>query len=215
MIVWWVALAAAVGASAGVLASYQPDAGGPGPVPGVLLEGGSPALGDPGAAITIVEWGDYQCTYCYRFHQDTLGTIRELYIDTGEARLVFRDFALNGEDSALAAEASRCAADQGMYWEYHDALYENWAGERTGWVTRGALDGFAASVGLDAGVFAGCMDSGRHAGAVERAYEAGVALGIDATPSFIIYGGGEAVKIRGNQPLEAFVRAIEGARAQN
>ena len=64
-------------------------------------------------------------------------------------RLVFKDFALNGPDSALAAEASRCAAEQSRYWEYHDVLYRNWGGERTGWITAKALAAFAGSAGLD------------------------------------------------------------------
>ena len=60
--------------------------------------------------------------------------------------IVFRDFVLNGPDSEFAALASHCAEDQGMFWEYHDALYENWGGERTGWITNDSLlalaDGF-------------------------------------------------------------------------
>ena len=88
-----------------------------------LTENGSPILGDPLATITILEWGDYQCTFCYRFHESSLKTIIDDYIDTGKVKLVFKDFPLNGPDSILAAEASYCAEDQEKYWEYHDELY--------------------------------------------------------------------------------------------
>ena len=101
-----------------------------------LISDGSPIVGDPQALITILEWGDYQCTFCYRFHESSLQTITEEYIQPGKARLVFKDFPLNGPDSILAAEASHCAADQGRFWQYHHELYANWAGERTGWINR-------------------------------------------------------------------------------
>ena len=108
-------------------------------VPSKLIENGSPILGDSNAPITILEWGDYQCTYCYKFHQNTLNVINEDFVKEGKVKLVFKDFPLNGPDSHLAAQASYCAEDQGKYWEYHDELYKNWGGERTGWITRDSL----------------------------------------------------------------------------
>lgn len=173
-----------------------------------LSSGGSPPLGDPSAPVTILEWGDYQCTYCYRFHQETLGAIREKYVETGRAKLVFKDFPLNGPDSALAAEASHCAAEQGMYWEYHDALYGSWGGERTGWITRASLERIAGEAGLDAGRLAACLDEGAHRATVAALERDGAAIGVDATPSFFIFDGERFVKIRGNLPLETFEDAI-------
>lgn len=85
-----------------------------------LIENGSPMLGDPNAKITIVEWGDYQCTYCHLFHQNTKDQIIQEYVNTGKVNFVFRDFPLNGPDSVLAAEAAYCAGDQDEYWQYHD-----------------------------------------------------------------------------------------------
>lgn len=175
-----------------------------------LTAGGSPALGDAAAEVTMVEWGDYQCTYCYLFHNGTLQHIKDAYVETGKVRLVFKDFALNGPDSALAAEASRCAAEQSGYWKYHDMLYRNWGGERTGWITAEVLATFAESAGLDIPEFEECMESERHRGAVAESYRAGQGIGIDATPSFMIFDDKNVVKIRGNQPQEVFVGAIEG-----
>src|SRR3989304_2006232 len=70
-----------------------------------LIKNGSPMIGDTSAPITILEWGDYQCTYCYRFHESSLNTILDEYINSGKVNLVFKDFPLNGPDSVLAAEA--------------------------------------------------------------------------------------------------------------
>ncbi len=91
-----------------------------------LIQEGSPIMGNANAPITILEWGDYQCTFCYKFHQNTLDEINENYIKTGKVKLVFKDFPLNGPDSLLAAEATYCAQDQGKYWKFHDELYKNW-----------------------------------------------------------------------------------------
>ena len=114
-----------------------------------LLKNGSPIQGSSGAPITILEWGDYQCTFCYRFHESSLKVIQKEYIETGMVNLVFKDFPLNGPDSVLAAEATYCANDKGRYWRYHDELYTNWAGERTVWITDNSLNMFAESVDLD------------------------------------------------------------------
>jgi len=174
-----------------------------------LIEDGSPILGNPLAPITILEWGDYQCTFCYRFHDTTLGTLERDYIKTGKINLVFKDFPLNGPDSILAAEASYCADDQGKYWEYHDELYKNWGGEKTGWVTRWSLNAFGTTVGLDLDKFNQCLDEHKYQNKVNLLYEFGKEVGIDATPSFLIFNEGQIIKIRGNQPLETFLKIID------
>lgn len=175
----------------------------------VLIDGGSPILGNPSAPITILEWGDYQCTYCYRFHDTTLDTIDRDYIRTGKVNLVFKDFPLNGPDSVLAAEASYCANDQGKYWEYHNELYKNWAGEKTGWVTRWSLNAFGSTVELDLEKFNKCLDEHKYKEKIEALYSFGQEVGIDATPSFLVFNDERIIKIRGNQPLETFLRTID------
>lgn len=175
-----------------------------------LTENGSPILGDPSATITILEWGDYQCTFCYRFHESSLKTIISDYINAGKVKLVFKDFPLNGSDSILAAEASYCAEDQEKYWEYHDELYTNWGGEQTGWVTRESLNQFASTVELDLEQFNTCLDEHLHKQRVMKLYQFGREVGIDATPSFLIFNNENVIKIRGNQPIEVFIRTIEG-----
>lgn len=174
-----------------------------------LVANGSPVMGDSNAPITVLEWGDYQCTFCYKFHQNTLDTIIEDHIKTGKIKLVFRDFPLNGPDSVLAAEASYCANEQEKYWQYHDELYENWEGERTGWITRESLEMFADAVGLNLDEFNRCLDSHKYQNRVNANYEFGKDIGIDATPSFLVFNDHKIIKIRGNQPLEVFLKSFD------
>jgi protein-disulfide isomerase len=174
-----------------------------------LIDGGSPIMGDSSAPITILEWGDYQCTFCYKFHQNTLNVINEDYIKTGKVKLVFKDFPLNGSDSLLAAEAVYCAQDQGKYWQYHDELYKNWGGERTGWITRESLERFGNSVNLDLNEFNKCLDEQKYQEKVISLHEFGKEIGINATPSFLVFNDEKVIKIRGNQPLEVFLKTFD------
>ena len=174
-----------------------------------LIEGGSPILGDSNAPITILEWGDYQCTFCYKFHQNTLSVIQEDFIETGKVKLIFKDFPLNGPDSFLAAEASFCAEDQGKYWEFHNELYKNWGGERTGWITRESLDTFAKTVELNLNEFNECINEQKYQNKVNTIHEFGKEIGIDATPSFLVFNDEKIIKIRGNQPLEVFLKTFD------
>ena len=169
-----------------------------------LIKNGSPIMGNANAPITILEWGDYQCTFCYKFHQNTLDIINEDFIKTGKVKIIFKDFPLNGFDSKLAAEASYCAQDQEKYWKYHDELYKNWGGERTGWITRESLTKFAITVDLDIEKFNKCLDDHKYENKVDLLYAFGKEIGIDATPYFLVFDDQKMIKIRGNQPLEVF-----------
>ncbi len=174
-----------------------------------LIENGSPILGESNAPITILEWGDYQCTFCYKFHQNTLDIIDNDFIQTGKVKIIFKDFTLNGPDSILAAEASYCAEDQGKYWKYHNELYKNWGGEKTGWITRDSLDRFAITVELDLLEFNACLDMHKYQNRVIMHYEFGKEIGIDATPTFLVFNDQKIIKIRGNQPLEVFLKTFD------
>ncbi len=201
----------AIGIIAGMFLAFYPESENDSKLLTVskLIDNGSPILGDSDAEITILEWGDYQCTFCYKFHQDTLDVINQDYIKTGKVKLVFKDFPLNGPDSKLAAEASYCAQDQGEYWQYHDELYKNWGGERTGWITRESLERFAVNVDLDLTKFNACLDEHKYQNRVNTLHEFGKEVGIDATPSFLVFNDQKIIKIRGNQPLEVFLKAFD------
>jgi len=173
-----------------------------------LLDG-STILGNPDAKISIVEFGDYQCTFCYKFHGDTLKMILEQYVVGGKVNFVYKDFPLNGPPSAMASEASYCAQEQGKFWQYHDLIYENWEGENTGWLTRDALDRFAEDVKLDLSKFNSCMNDSKYLQKVLETEQFAREINIDATPSFIIFDDTNAYRIIGAQPFEKFEQVLK------
>lgn len=89
--------------------------------------GNLPVEGKVNAPVTLVEFSDYQCPFCSRYYQDAEKQIRQNYIETGKVKFYFRDYPLTQIHigAQKAAEAARCAGDQGKYWEYHDIVFEN------------------------------------------------------------------------------------------
>ena len=173
------------------------------------MENTPPIIGDVDAKITILEFGDYQCTFCYKFHQQTLEKIKESYIDTGKVTYTYKDFPLNGLDSILAAEASFCANEQGKYWEYHDTIFNNWAGERTGWITSNSLLDFAEQNKLNVNEFTECVNNHKYTQKVIENQKFAENIGINAPPSFLIFNDEKLVRVIGAQPIEKFVDAIQ------
>ena len=174
-----------------------------------LMNNGSPIIGNLNADITIVEFGDYQCTFCYKFHQETLNDIQINFIDSGKVNYVYRDFPLNGYDSVLAAEATYCANEQGDYWGYHNTLFDNWAGEKTGWINMGSLTEFAAKLGLNIAEFENCLNSHKYYQKVIDNENYAKRIGINATPYFLIFNNEEFIRIIGAQELEKFQNVID------
>ena len=170
---------------------------------------GSTILGDPDAKITIVEFGDYQCTFCYKFHDETMKKIDQAYIKAENVNFVYRDFPLNGPQSILASEASYCAQKQNKFWEYHNTLYDNWGGENTGWITKNVLIGFANDIKLDLDSFSQCLENSEFKQKVLDNEQFAREIGIDATPSFLIFNDSELYRIIGAQPFEKFEQALQ------
>ena len=175
------------------------------------------ALGSKAAPITLVEFGDYQCTYCQRFHSDTKANLLANFVDSGKVRFLFKDFPINDlpadRASTLAAEASYCAADQGKYWQYHDQVYDNWRGENTGWVTKSSLKQFAIDVGItDMAKFSQCLDSQIYGNVVMQNYNLAQNIHLSATPSFVLIANNKpqqpALAIVGAQPYSVFANTI-------
>lgn len=173
---------------------------------------GSTILGNPNAKISIVEFGDYQCTFCYKFHDNTFKKILDNYVTEGEVNFVYKDFPLNGPASAMASEASYCAQEQGKFWKYHDLIYQNWEGENTGWLTRDALNRFAEDVELDVTKFNSCMNDSKYRQKVLEIEQFAREINIDATPSFIIFDDTNAYRIIGAQPFEKFEQILNELR---
>ena len=173
-----------------------------------LIEG-SIIMGNPNAKITIVEFGDYQCTFCYKFHDETMKKIADKYIKTNNVNFIYKDFPLNGEQSILASEAVYCAQKQNKFWEYHNTVYNNWGGENTGWITENVLLGFARDLEMDLDDFSQCLGNSEFRQKVLDNEQFGQEIGINATPSFLIFNDNEMYRIIGAQSFEKFEQVFQ------
>jgi len=113
--------------------------------------------------------------------------------------------AFLGQESADAAEASECAAEQDAFWEYHDLLFERQNGENQGAFSKENLKQFAADLKLDTKAFNECLDSGKYTQEVQEATQAANSMGVNSTPAFVVNGKA----IMGAQPFEVFEQTID------
>jgi protein-disulfide isomerase len=177
--------------------------------------------GDPNAPVRIVSHEDFQCPFCRQFATETAPVIEEEFVETGIASIEYRHLAFLGEESLRAAEASECAADQGLFWEYHDMLFLRQGDENDGVYSTGHLKDFAREVdaalpdrGFDLDAFDACLDSGAKRPLVEAQSEQSRELlqsltGRASTPTFLVNG---QPLPPGAQPIEVFRTAIAAAR---
>lgn len=192
----------------GIISVTVPADAGPLIIAGVDLSQASPRLGSAEASVTIIEFGDYQCPRCKSWFDNTKPQIDSNYIDTGVAKLYFVDVKYIGGDSHTASIATYCAQDQGMYWEYHDTLYEN-QGRVGAWAGAENLIGFAGGIGLDTAEFEACLQSSEQRERLDFNAAQGTAQGVFGTPHFIIAGPGGSVHIPGPQPYGTFDAKIQ------
>lgn len=159
--------------------------------------------GNADAAITIIEYSDFQCPYCSRFHP-TMQQVMEEYTDS--VRWVFRHFPLSFHPEATpAAIASECAAEQGKFWEYADELFANQSGLGSEFYVT-----LASDLGLNTANFNACLQNEKYADKVEAQAQAGGAAGVSGTPgSFVIDADGNAIPIKGALPFSSVAAAID------
>lgn len=178
-----------------------------------LIEQGSPFFGDPSAPITIVDFSDFQCHLCARYVKNTEPLINETYTQTGQVALVFKHLPNRGFDSMGAHLAAQCTNEQGMFWQFHNLLYENQRDIDSGWVNQDNLKKFASQIpGLDIEQFNSCFDSQKYKGFIDNDIEFANSQGFTDTPSFIIVNsidGSDQEIIRGAQPFPSFQSVIE------
>jgi protein-disulfide isomerase len=159
-------------------------------------------LGDENAPVTIIEFSDYQCPFCGRFWSDTLPQIKSEYIDTGKAKLVYRDFPLTSIHPLAqpAAEATECVREQGgdeAFYQYHDKIFANQQA-----LSQPSLIAWADELGYDINE---CLSSGKFRGEVQKDTSDAQAAGGRGTPYFVINGK----PLSGAQPFSAFQQIIE------
>jgi protein-disulfide isomerase len=180
-----------------------------------FTEDGHPRLGDADAPVTLVEFSDYLCPFCGRHFAETAPELIEEYAGSGTVNFVFRDFPIESLHANAPAghAAGLCVAEQDarIFWEYHDALFE----DQSAWAsladTGPYLESVAARIAADIDAFRECIDSGRAEAAVEQSVTEVRALGFSATPSFQVIDNrtGDTYPLVGAQPLDVFTSTLD------
>jgi protein-disulfide isomerase len=177
---------------------------------------GHPVLGDAGAVLTLIEFGDMQCGFCRRHLLSVMPVLLERYVGSGRMRYVYFDFPVEQRHAEArgAAVAVRCAADQNAVLQMRERLYA-----RPAELRRQSMPPHAEALGLDGARFSLCLADDTKAEAVNRDLSTGQQLGVRGTPTFLLgYSNGQSVHVKrrivGAQPLEVFESAIGALLAQ-
>lgn len=174
-----------------------------------LIEDNDPVLGDPDAEISIVEFSDFQCSYCARSFSTTQAEFRQSdYFNSGQVNWVYKHFPLQSIHplAQKAAEAGECANRQGKFWDYHDTLFEN---QRR--LDVASLKSYASTLGLDTDEFDRCLDENEAKGEVSKELSVARAAGGQGTPFFVVINNvnKRGVPLRGAVPFDQLAKAID------
>jgi len=155
--------------------------------------------GNPKAKVMIVEFSDFQCPFCQKAEVTVKSVLAK---HEGVVALSYRDMPLTGiHPMAMgAAEAGRCAGEQGKFWEMHDAMFSDQAG-----LDRDGLVGKAKKLKLDENQFQTCLTSEKYKAQIQQDSQEGSRFGINGTPAFFING----IFLNGAQPESAFDALIK------
>jgi protein-disulfide isomerase len=171
-------------------------------------------LGNEEADITFIEFADYRCPFCHKFHEETFDKVVTNFINTGKAKFLFKDFVVNdrGEykGSMQAAVATHCAAEQGKYWEYLKEVFKNFKPEPQHWVTLDSLVQFANNTQIqDIGKFKSCVESNKYQNQIQESGSLAKQLGITGTPSFVVMKNDKIETVfPGAVPYEYFEKTL-------
>lgn len=169
-----------------------------------LIKNDNPFIGSANASVTIIEFSDFQCTFCASFHKTTYPEIKEKFIDTGKVKFVFKDFPIEQIHplSMRAAEAARCAYEQDRYEEYAMLLFDR----QNEWTKIGVskLKEYAKEIGLDTVSFNKCLDSGVMKDIIRKDFNEGRQMSVTGTPTFFI----NDKRITGARPFSDFEKVI-------
>jgi protein-disulfide isomerase len=169
----------------------------------------SAVQGSKDAPLTLVEFSDYQCVFCQRFHTDALPQLKKNYIDTGKVRFYSRDLPLNFHANAFkAAVAARCAGEQGKFWDLRDLMVAN-----ANNLSDDSIVKFAQGVKVDLAPFRACLASKKYDESIRGDTAEAARIGVQGTPSFVLGKstpeGVRGVVIEGALPFGAFEEQIK------
>ncbi|HVV39070.1 MAG TPA: thioredoxin domain-containing protein [Candidatus Paceibacterota bacterium] len=174
-------------------------------------------LGNPNAAVKVVEYMDLECPHCKTF-EGTLHQVMDFYGASGNVAWVSRPFPLASihDRAPKEAEAAECAADQGgntAYFKFIDKVFE--VTPSNNGLDAAQLPVIAGQVGLDVNTFNACLSSGKFTKKVQDSYNEAIALGAQGTPFTLVMVGTEAITLPGNQPYDSMRAAIDAVLQGN
>lgn len=168
------------------------------------------AKGPADAKVTVEVYSDFQCPHCKTFVQSVEQPLVQEYVETGKVRYDYKHFIVISRESADAANASECAAEQGFFWPYHDLLFEQQLAQGRDTVGKPNLKAFGGRIaGLNASQFNACVESDEYIEMVYREMQQGTDAGVTGTPSVFVNGK----KVDNWQSYEQIKAAIEAALA--
>jgi len=167
------------------------------------------SLGREDAPVTVVEFVDYQCPFCRKFHSESFAQLKKNYIDTGKVRFVSRDLPLDFHPNASgAAVAARCAGAQDKYWQMRDLMLAVDAD-----LSQASLLKYGKQINLDMTAFGACLNDKKHTADIQKDLADAGTLGIGGTPSFVVGKTAtdqiKGVRISGALPYSVFDAAIK------
>ena len=176
--------------------------------PGAFTEGKADA------PLVLVEYTDYQCPFCQQFHNTAYAQLKANYIDSGKVRFISRDFPLDFHENARrGANAARCAAEQGKYWELRHAMIVN-----ASQLQQDKIATYAANVKMDVAKLQSCIAADKYKAAIDKDIAEGMAAGVNGTPSFVlgrlVDGKLTGVRMVGAMPYEQFDTKIQEMLSQ-
>lgn len=169
----------------------------------ITIESSDPVLGNPQAPVTLIEFFDFQCGYCKIFAEQTLPKIISEYVKAGKAKIIFKDFAILGDDSKSAAIAANCASEQNKYLEYHDKLYR--LKDDNAFFDSDNLLAVANELKLNIFKFNECLGLEKISTQVEEDTKEGKLAGVRGTPTIFING----LKVPGAQSFSYYKSIID------
>lgn len=167
--------------------------------------------GPADAKVTVAVYSDFQCPHCKTYVETVEKQLIPEYVDTGKVHYDYRHYIVISRESADAANASECAAEQGFFWAYHDLLFDQQGVQGRDTVSKANLKAFGKRIeGLNLSQFDACVDSGKYIEQVYREMQEGTDKGVTGTPAVFV----NDKKLDNGQDYQQVKAAIEAALAK-
>jgi protein-disulfide isomerase len=177
-----------------------------------LITENSPVLGNDDAPIAIFDFSDFQCPMCARYSKNTEPLIVENYVNKGDVKIIYKHFAILGQDSITAAKVSQCANEQGYFWEFNKLLYENQQGSNSGWASKENLIEYASQIPeINIESLKSCVDTTKYDSMIDNELLQAKTYAFPGTPAFIIVNsdGSKPEILIGAHPFPSFQSMID------